>query len=125
MKLDRKDELKVINKEINNQSIEPLEEKLYWLQIGITVIIGIASYYLFEAGFIEVIFGSDPVQMWSLRLFIILILHLVVIVTIPFIVLHLKTQKSLSYCFRTPFKHYGTNITIILLVFGLTYMLNI
>ncbi len=122
--VEKNDELEQPRKEINRQSIDPIEEKLYWLQIGITVIIGIAAFYIFDAGLFNVILGSDPAHPWSLRVLVIIILQIVLIVAIPFIILYIKTQKSVSGCVKTSFRNIGTNLVLIILIFAVMLMLN-
>ena len=109
----------------NTQPIEPIVEKLYWVQIAITIIMGISAYYLFEAGLISRVFGNDPIQQWNTRVFIVLLAQLIITVAVSTITLKIKTEKTVFECIKVPIKNLGTNLILIFLVFGLTYMLNI
>ena len=127
--MKRKEDIKLdsssTNLDIGTKSIEPLVEKLYWVQIAITVVIGISAFYLFEAGLISNVFLSDPIRELNARVFTVLGVHLIIIVAVSAITLRIKTERSIFECIKVPLKNLGTNVIILFLVFGLTYMLNI
>ncbi len=98
------------------------EERLYWLQIVITVIFGIMAYYILESIFPYGI--PDTVFLHIASLWIVSAIYFLLLVGIPLSILMLKYGEKLGQGVKKSLKSFGTQLSLFVLVAGITYLLN-
>ena len=120
-KLDSK-EGEILDSQITN----PLDIKIFWFQIAISVCFGSMMYYLLEAGFPFIKFATETVLTILFSGFWLIVwIYLIMLLAVPFFIFHFKTQDSFFQCLRRTVKSIGTQITLFLVLSTIIYMVNI
>jgi len=105
---------------MEQQPNQTLLEAIFWIQILITNIFGIVTVYLLDI--LPSIFLSHRYSS-SLPVFLnIFLIYILILITIPAIILRLKSKASLKFCLTSPFKGFGTQMVIYILFCGITFM---
>ena len=113
--------------EANESKIENnnlMNDKIFWLQIGITIFFGIATYYLvmaswpyFELPFPAIASLGDLVPIVGL--------YLILLLVVPFLLYYFLYRQSLWKSFISPLKNLFLSLLIYGFLAGLVYLLNI
>jgi len=104
--------------------IPKFKELIYWIQIIISVIFGISTYYLVEIGWpswAPVI----PFMRIAGNFVVILGLYLISFLVIPFLIMFIGCRENLKESLIGPLRNIGTNFLLYLLLCGIVFMLNI
>ncbi len=105
---------------------EPLDVKIFWYQIVISVGLGLSMYYLIMMGFPLKITTSDPIGLiLTTGYWLIIWIYLILLFGVPFVIFRLKTGNRLITCLKRTVRTSGTQITLFLTLSALIFMLNI
>jgi hypothetical protein len=112
---------------ISNAEIEdPLDIKVYWYQIAVSVILGILLYYVVEFGFPFRTTSSTPIFLILLSGYWLMVwIFLILIIGVPLIIFRLKTNSGIFTCLKRAVDSIGTQVTLFLVISTLVFIINI
>ena len=101
------------------------DEKLYWIQIVITVILGISTVFLMQVWWVIALFRTPLfVAIAPLRFIVVFLIYLIILLLTPVPILLIKSNDSLKECFRRPLNGIGTQILLYIFLCVIAYMIN-
>ncbi|MHA1277586.1 MAG: hypothetical protein ACTSQI_04870 [Candidatus Helarchaeota archaeon] len=107
---------------MENTSSSSSSEKMYWLQILISISFGIAAYFILESIFPYGV--PDIVFLHIAGLWIVSGIFFLLVIGIPSSILIFKYGEKLMQSIRTSLSSFGTQLSIFILVAGFTYLVN-
>ena len=100
------------------------EAKIYWIQITISFIFGIGTYY-----FLEFNRSSDilnlPLGGFFSGFGLIFGIYMLSLLIIPILIYYFKSKETIFASFRKALNSFGTQIALYLLLCGFVFMINI
>lgn len=122
-----KAEIEVPSKKKENmdtQPNDPIKEKIYWIQMGITLFFGITSYYLLVIGwpFIEI---SLPLITLFGDIVVVFSLYFIIILVVPSIILLVKFRQTVKDSIKGSLKTLATPLLLYFFLLGFILYLTI
>lgn len=100
------------------------EAKIYWVQIMISVLLGITTYYVLEHTRPSDVFDL-PLGGFFTGLGLMAAIYVLSLLTLPILIYHFKGKTRYYTGFRKALKSLGTQIALYFLVCGFVFMINI
>ncbi len=108
---------------MQSDTITISDEKIYWIQIFITVSFGIIAYYILEAIFP---YGVPDIELMHVAsLWIVSAIYFLLLLGIPLALMILKYKEELRTSIKRSLKSFGTQLCLFILILGLTFLINI
>ncbi|MHA1268831.1 MAG: hypothetical protein ACTSPY_03515 [Candidatus Helarchaeota archaeon] len=102
------------------------DEKLFWIKILISTILGILSYYLLEFVLLNISYFIDLPALNTLRdLLIIGLIYIITLFGVPCLILTIKEDHIIWISFKRSVKGFGLQFTLFILLSTITYFVNI
>jgi len=100
------------------------EAKIYWIQITISFIFGIATYYFLEYKRTPDILNL-PLGGFFSGFGLIFGIYMLSLLVVPILIYHFQSKESFFASFRKALNSFGTQIALYFLLCGCVFMINI